>query len=131
MGTLLDLLLLLVISKEALQVGNRLPLALWVAFVLALPFLLGMGHSLREDTTSVVLNPVRVLIGQGITMITVILFVTMLSYQGLAPAFWALFLATLLPYAMGRFLGMTLKSLLALGVIVVMIFFVVRFLGLV
>ena len=127
MGTLLDLLLLLVIGKEALELGADLPQMLWAAFVIGLPFLLGMGHSMRENHSSIIREPVQTLIGEGITFVTFILFLILLTYQGLAAVFWSLFLIMLIPYGLGRMLGMTAKGLLLIGIIVLSMFFFGRF----
>jgi len=129
MGLLLDLLLLMVISKEAFSLGSQFPFTLWVLFVLALPFFLGMAHGLRSETSTVVRNPFRVLIGQGITLVTAILFVAMITYQGIAPAFLTLFGVTLLSYFMGRLLGMTMTGLLGLGIVLLVVFLAARFSG--
>ena len=118
MGTLLDLLLLLVIGKEAFQIGKDLPPLLWAVFVVGFPFFLGMAHVMRENRSSITREPVQALIGEGLTLVTVILFVTLLAYQGLATAFWGLFLVMLVFYGMGRALGMTLKGLLLIGAVV-------------
>ncbi len=122
MATLLDLVLLLVISKEALQYmqyPSTMPQSLLWGFVVALPFFLGMGNALRKERRRYVrsYDYVRVFIGQGIAVGSTVLFLGLLSYSGVAPLFWGLFLFTILPYLMGRVLGMTLRGILGLLVI--------------
>ena len=123
MGTLLDLLLLLVIGKEALDFGSDIPPMVWMVFVVGLPFMLGMGHSMRESRSSLVHNPIRTLIGEGLTFATLIFFLALLTYQGFAPVFWSLFGIMLVPYGLGRFLGMTAKGLALIGIILLAMYF--------
>lgn len=124
MGTALDLILLLAISKEAFELAPQLPITLWATFTVALPFCLGMAHEMREQPRAFILNPVRTLIGQGLTLTAAFLFLTMLAYRGLTAPFWGMVLLTTLPYALGRFLGMTLKGLLLLVVVVITMYLI-------
>ena len=119
MGTVLDLLLLLVIAKEALELGTDLSPELWAVFVVGLPFLLGMAWSMREDRSSIVRNPIRAMIGEGLTLVTVLLFLILITYKGLAAAFGTLFVVMVLPYGLGRLVGMTAKGLILFGAILV------------
>ena len=128
MGTLLDLLLLLVIGKEALEFGTDIPPKVWTVFMVGLPFMLGMGHSMRESRSSLVHNPIRTLIGEGLTSATFILFLILLTYQGLAPVFWSLFGTMLIPYGLGRLFGMTAKGIVLIGIIIVVMLALQEFL---
>lgn len=89
MPTLLDFVLLVVITKEAIQLGSVLPFSLWTTYVIALPYFLGMATSLRERPRFL-RNPVRGLIAQGVTITSAILFLNLLAYRGLAVPFRAL-----------------------------------------
>lgn len=127
MGTLLDLLLLLVICKEALTIGTDVPYAFWMTFIIGLPFMLGMANSFREDRSSVVHAPIRAFIGELLTLGTFVLFLVLITYQGLAAAFWGLFMFTLIPYFGGRLFGMTAKGLGLIFVILVGVILFNRF----
>lgn len=120
MATLLDLVLLMVISKEAILLESVIPPALWITYVVGLPYFLGMATSLREKP-GLVRNWVRAAIAQGVTVASLILFVDMLSYRGLEPAFWSTLLFAGIAYGMGRLFGLTLKALLALLVVVAIV----------
>lgn len=115
MGVALDLMLLLGITKEGIQLAPRLPQHVWAAFVIVLPFCLGMGGAFRSERALYVSNYVRVLIGQALTLATTIIYVSMLSASGLDAAFVSLFAVVVVFYGLGRLFGMTLRSLLLLA----------------
>ena len=118
MATALDVVLLLAIARESLTLAPSLPIQTWAAFVIGLPFCLGMGSSLRTEP-GYVQNHVRVAVGQGLTLLTTIIYFSMLFRRGLDQAFVGLFVVSLMLYGLGRLFGMTLKSLVLLGAVVV------------
>jgi hypothetical protein len=118
MATALDVVLLLAIARESLTLAPSLPIQTWAAFVIGLPFCLGMGSSLRAGP-GCVQNYVRVAVGQGLTLMTTVIYFSMLIRRGLDQAFVSLFVVALLLYGLGRLFGLTLKSLVLLGAVVV------------
>jgi hypothetical protein len=117
MATALDVVLLLAIARESLTLAPNLPMQTWAAFVIGLPFCLGMGSSFRAER-GYVQNPVRVAVGQGLTLMTTIIYFALLFRRGLDEAFVSLFVVALMLYGLGRLFGMTLKSLVLLGAVV-------------
>ena len=98
-----------------MQLAPQLPWNLWAAFVIVLPFCLGMAGTLRSGTPLYARNPVRNLIGQGLTLATLTIYVGILFSSGMAPAFLALFATVTAFYFLGVLFGMTLRGLLLIG----------------
>lgn len=117
----LDLLLLASLSRFVFQAGSDIPVELFVAALIALPFFLGMGASVAGYSYRVMpggaLQPFRSVVGVLLNLAVLVLFVGVMSFQGVASAFWGLFLFTVLPYLAGRAVGVTFRALLWLAVI--------------
>ena len=109
------------ITKEGIQLASRLPQTTWATFVIVLPFCLGMGGAFRSEPALYVRNYFRVLIGQGLTLATTVIYVTMLRATGLEAAFIGLFGVVVLFYALGRLFGMTLRALFLILVAVALV----------
>src|SRR5258708_40116384 len=101
MATALDIVLLLAIPSESLRVARSLPLHTWAAFVVILPFCLGVGSALRAGPTFVQ-NYMRVAVGQGLTLLAAMIYMGMVFRRGLDLTFVGLFAITLVHYGLGR-----------------------------
>lgn len=119
MSTFAEIMILLAISKEAVEIGSLLPFELWALFLVALPYFLGMGHSVAEARGIVPSYlSIRHVIGQGVGLASLAIFLGLISYRGVAPEFWTLFLLTMVFYGIGRLFALTVKALLLLGSVV-------------
>lgn len=110
MGLVLDLMLLLGMTKLGIELAPHTSLHVWGASVIVVPFCLGLGGAFRSEPPAYIRNYTRVLIGQVLTFAIAIVYVTMLSVTGLA-AFIGLFVASVVFYLLGRLFGMTLRVL--------------------
>ncbi len=121
MGILLDLVVLLGLTKESVQMQRSLPFSLWTVVVLALPFFLGVGGALRTEGPLYLRNYIRVFIGQGLTIVSVVLYMAAVSVGGLDTAFMSLFAIVVSVYAAGRMTaGFLRPGVIALGLLVLL-----------
>lgn len=110
MSLIIDVALLLGMTKVGIELAPWLPFHTWAITIIAASFGLGVAGALRSEPTPYVRNYIRVMIGQIVTTSILLAYITLLAASGLA-AFLALLIVALFFYVLGRIFGTTLRFL--------------------
>jgi hypothetical protein len=115
-----DLLILLVLTKEfqLLAAQQAIPLQLYAGGLMGLSFALGVAPS--PGLSSAAASPVATTIRTGLTIVALILYLNAQVMAGTLPLYAGVLAVVLSIYALGRFLGWTLRAVwFALGLLLV------------
>jgi hypothetical protein len=115
-----DLLILLVLTKEfhTLAAQRAILLQLYAGGLIGLAFALGIAPG--PGLSSAAASPIATTIRTGLTIVALILYLNVQVITGTLPVYGGLLGVVLCIYAMGRFVGWTLRAVwIALGLLLV------------
>lgn len=106
---LLDLIIVVAIAKElwVLSQSRLIPVELSTLAYLVLPFFLGVSG--KQGFGAILLDPVRLLLRNGVAVISVLCFWQLLALQALRRAFWWYCFQAVVVYMIGRGVGWRLR----------------------